>query len=63
MKNKASLVIAASLALCFFTGCKSIEQPKNVEKPLDYTDSDVVQNEINTIHSLLETDCTKGTLR
>ena len=63
MKNKASLVIAASLALCFFTGCKSIEQPKNVEKPLDYTDSDVVENEKNTIYSLLENDCTRALFR
>ncbi len=63
MKNKASLVIAASLALCFFTGCKSIEQPKNVEKTLDYTDSDVVENEKNTIHSLLENDCTRALFR
>ena len=63
MKIKASVVFAAALAFCLFTGCKSIDQPQKIEKPLDYTDSDVVQNEINTIHSLLETDCTKALFR
>ena len=63
MKHKASLIFAAALAFCFFTGCKTFDQPKNVEKPLDYTDRDVVENEINTIHELLKTDCTKALFR
>ena len=63
MKNKASLFITVCLTLCFFSGCKSIEQPKNIEKPLDYTDSDVIENEKNTIYSLLENDCTKALFR
>ena len=63
MKLKASAIFAAALAFCFITGCKSIDQPKNIEKPLDYTDSDVIENEKNTIHALLENDCTKALFR
>ena len=54
MKNKASLFITVCLTLCFFSGCKSIEQPKNIEKPLDYTDSDVIENENSMIINNVE---------
>ena len=63
MKNKAFLVIAAALAICFYTGCKTFDQPKDIVKPLDYTDKDVVNNEINTIHELLKDDYTKALFR
>ena len=43
--------------------CKSIKQPDSIEKPLDYTDKDVVENEINTIRGLLENECTKALFR
>lgn len=37
-----------------FTGCNSLKQPQEIAKPLDYTDEDVVQNEIKQIDKLLE---------
>ncbi|MCR4899388.1 MAG: S1C family serine protease [Treponema sp.] len=46
-------------AILFF-GCKSFEQPDSVQKPLDYTDQDVIENEINNIHELLKTESTKA---
>lgn len=58
------------LLVCIFTSaiilagsCKSIKQPGTVFTPLDYTDSDVIQNEINLINSLKENECTKALFR
>lgn len=39
----------------FFCSCKSLKLPDKVEKPLDYTNEDVIKNEIKTITSMLET--------
>ena len=34
--------------------CKSIKQPQTITKPLDYTDQDVIENEIKTIREMQE---------
>jgi len=62
MKNKLVFLLLGGILL-LFTGCKTIKQPENIEVNLDYTDSDVVENEIRTIRTLLETDSTKALFR
>ena len=51
-RNKITFILF--LAGLLFCGCKSLKLPDNVEKPLDYTDEDVVKNEIKNINTLLE---------
>lgn len=63
MKIKAALFSFSLLFLAFFSGCKSIAQPQTIEKPLDYTDRDVVENEINTIRSLLPKEDSRALFR
>ena len=53
-------VIALSLSLY---SCKSLSQPQEIQKPLDYTDQDVIQNEIKNIRELEEKECTKALFR
>ncbi len=38
------------------TSCRSVKQPASVVQPINYTDEDVVQNEIARIDSFLETE-------
>ena len=52
--SKLSLLFFIIL-LSFSTGCKSVKLPENVSEPLDYTDDDVVKNEIKNIYTMLET--------
>lgn len=56
-------IVSLILALAVFSSCKSIKEPEHVETYLDYTNDDVVQNEIHTIKTLLETDCVKALWR
>ena len=50
--------------LCsFFSGCKSIKQPQSIAQPLDYTDQDVIDNEIKTIRELQEKESTRALFR
>lgn len=56
-------IVSLILALAVFSSCKSIKEPEHVETYLDYTNDDVVQNEIHTIRTLLETDCVKALWR
>ena len=65
-KKKAYVSIAAALAV--FTGlsiisCKSFSQPSEIPKPLDYTDQDVIDNEIKNIRELEQTECVKALFR
>ena len=55
LKKNLILYIILFFAASIFCSCKSVKLPENVEKPLDYTDEDVVKNEIKNITSLLET--------
>ncbi len=65
MTQKYNFLFIVSLILAFavFSSCKSIKEPEHVETYLDYTNDDVVQNEIHTIRTLLETDCVKALWR
>ncbi len=56
-------IVSLILALAVFSSCKSIKEPEHVETYLDYTNDNVVQNEIHTIRTLLETDCVKALWR
>ena len=62
-KNNFLFIVSLILALAVFSSCKSIKEPEHVETYLDYTNDDVVQNEIHTIRTLLETDCVKALWR
>ena len=60
--KKSKLFILALAVICF-TGCKSIKQPENVYTPLDYTNQDVIENELNFIRSLEGKENTKALFR
>ena len=51
----SKLCLLFFIIFSFSTGCKSVKLPENVSKPLDYTDDDVVKNEIKNIYAMLET--------
>lgn len=55
LKKNLILYITIFSVTSLFFSCKSVKLPENVEKPLDYTDEDVVKNEIKNITTLLET--------
>ena len=55
LKKNLILYIILFFVATLFCGCKSVKLPENVEKPLDYTDEDVVINEIKNITTMLET--------
>ena len=43
--------------------CKSVSKVKEIQKPLDYTDKDVIENEIKTIRELQQNESTKALFR
>ena len=43
--------------------CKSLKQPSEIQKPLDYTDQDVIDNEIKNIRELQQKESTKALFR
>ena len=62
--KKISLLTFLVLLLAgFFFSCKSISQPTEVSKPLDYTDQDVIENEIKNIRELQQKESTKALFR
>ena len=64
-KNHKSLprfFISVLLCLGLFS-CKTIKQPESIAQPLDYTDQDVIENEINTIRELQEKESTRALFR
>ncbi len=64
-KNHKSLSrFFIGVLLCFgLFSCKTIKQPESVAQPLDYTDQDVIENEINTIRELQEKESTRALFR
>jgi len=62
MKGQKLFLLLSGVFL-LFSACKTIKEPENIESLLDYTDEDVVKNEIHTIRTLLETDSTKALFR
>lgn len=62
--KKSHISIAAVLAvLVLFFSCKSFSQPSQIAQPLDYTDQDVIDNEIKTIREFEQTECVKALFR
>ena len=53
-KSFSVLFIISSVLLCF--SCRSIRQPDSVPEALNYSDEDIVQNEIERINKFLETE-------
>ena len=53
--KKSSLIILACSSLFLFS-CKSVRQPSSVAQPINYSDEDIVQNEIERIKSFLDTE-------
>lgn len=58
-----SLAVCILAAGIFFFSCKSSSQTKEKVLPLDYTDQDVIDNEIKTIRELKEKESTKALFR
>ncbi len=56
MKLLVKFFSIASLLACvlFCVSCKSVRQPASVPEPLNYSDEDIVQNEIERINSFME---------
>ncbi len=63
IKKISLLTFLALLLAGFFFSCKSISQPTEVSKPLDYTDQDVIENEIKNIRELQQKESTKALFR
>ena len=61
--KKSIPVLVFLFSLLLFYGCSSIKQPQSVFVPLDYTDQDVIDNEINYIRSIQKNDCTLALYR
>ena len=57
------LAVACVLFASAFTSCKSFSQTKEIQKPLDYTNEDVIDNEIKTIRELQQKESTKALFR
>ena len=54
------VVLAAAVLVC---SCKSFSQPSSIQKPLDYTDEDVIANEIKNIRELQQKESTRALFR
>ena len=60
---KKIFIFTAGL-LCFITlSCKSIKQPSSIVEAIDYTNEDIVQNEIRYIRDLQKDNCVKALYR
>ena len=53
--KKISFVICLS-GLLFLISCRSVRQPSEVAQPINYSDEDIVQNEIERINGFLENE-------
>ena len=49
------LLLPLVFVLCF-TGCSTLKNPVNVAQAIDYTNDDVVENEINRIRQFIQED-------
>lgn len=52
--TKAFSIILCAISACIFISCYSVKQPASVAQPINYTDEDIVQNEIERINGFLE---------
>ena len=60
---KKSVFIFCAVFSFFLFGCNSIKQPESIVQPVDYTNEDVVKNEIGNIQRLMEKESTKALFR
>ena len=51
---KVSSLLVSCVFAFLFISCRSVRQPKTVAEPINYTDEDIVQNEIQRIDDFLE---------
>lgn len=63
MKKKYILFFCGLVFSLIFFSCASVKQPKEVFKPLDYTNDDVVNAEIERINNLKSTEPVKALWR
>lgn len=63
MKKKYILFFCGFIFSLIFFSCASVKQPKEVFKPLDYTNDDVVNAEIERINNLKTTEPVKALWR
>ncbi len=56
--KKTSIIkfVFLSSIVFFLTSCKSLNQPKSVAQPLDYSDDEFVKNEIKRINQMLDAE-------
>ena len=54
MLHKLRLSSLLFLSFFLFLSCQSVKQPASVPEPINYSDEDIVQNEIERINSFLE---------
>lgn len=58
--TRITVLLSAAL---LFTGCASLHQPKHVTEPINYSDENVVDNEIKNIREIRVEDCNKALWR
>lgn len=65
MKNKflKTTALFVGFSVIFFAGCKTINQPSSVIAELDYSDKDILSNEISNIKKLLQKEPVKAMWR
>ena len=45
-----------ALTASVFLSCKTLSQPKSIPQPINYSDEDIVKNEIHRIEEFLQTE-------
>ncbi|MCR4579578.1 MAG: S1C family serine protease [Treponema sp.] len=56
MHSYKKIIISLLGLSLIFTSCQSLKQPKSIEEPFDYSDKDLVKNEIKRITEMLDTE-------
>ena len=58
-----AVLLLAVLTSSFFISCKTLRQPKSIPQPINYSDEDIVKNEIHRINEFLQTEPLKALWR
>ena len=56
MINKVKLSVLCIILTCFFVSCSSLKQPSKIAEPINYSDEEVVQVEIDRIYALMPSE-------
>lgn len=56
MHSKLLKIVSLCFSMLFFISCGSLRQPKEIEKPLNYSDDEIVEIEIKRINSMVESE-------